>query len=385
MKVVIEARALSAKGGGVKTYVRELVSHLLLMRGLEATVILDHIKARPEVAAGHEEVLPLWHEAFLPWWLSRSVGARISDLNPDVVHYTKAAVPRVVHKPTVVTIYDVIPLLFPASQTPLRRFYWPAALLQAAQRSHHILTISEASKADIVRYLHVPEDKVTVTQLAADTQRYRPDISAEEKMKVKTRLRLEGPYILFVATRDERKNVASLIRAFSKVAKHIPHQLVIAGKPALKSDNSLSVAASCTADIRQRIRFLDFVHYDDLPALYAGADLFVWPSVYEGWGFPPQEAMASGVPVIVSNGGPLPEVVGQAGEIVPFSVPDLPARTHDEIFTEALADRMGSVLHDSRRMAQMRIDGLVQARKFSWDDVAKKTFQVYERLTKRTV
>lgn len=380
MKIVMEARALSAKGGGVKTYVKELVTHLLALPGLKTTVILDRPQARTEVAAGHEEVLPLWHEAWLPWWLSRTVGSRIADIQPDVVHYTKAAVPRHIIKPTVVTIYDVIPLLYPSSQTWLRRMYWPAALTQAAQRSHHILTISEASKADIVKYLHVPPEKVTVTPLAADTKRYRPDISAAEKMRVKAKLSLRGPYILFVATRDERKNVGSLIRAFVKIASHIPQDLVIAGKPALKQDASVQVARHLPEEVRKRIRFLDFVDYADLPALYAGADLFVWPSVYEGWGFPPQEAMASGVPVVVSNGGPLPEVVGQAGEIVPFTAERLADRTHDQGFIAALSEKMGSVLHDAPRRAQMRAAGLAQAKKFTWDDVARKTLEVYKKV-----
>lgn len=381
MRVLIEARALSAKGGGVKTYVRELINHLLpILSGVEATVVLDHPKARVEIAAGHEEVLPLWHEALLPWWLSKGIGGRIKVLESDVVHYTKAAVPRNPGKPSVVTIYDVIPILYPSSQTWLRRLYWPAALRQAAHRSDHILTISEASRRDIVKYLDVPAEKITVTPLAADTKRYRPDISADEKMRVKAKLRLKGPYILFVATRDERKNVGSLLRAFATIAAHIPHDLVIAGKPALKNDNSEQVATHFNRTIREKIHFLDFVDYNDLPALYAGADLFVWPSVYEGWGFPPQEAMAAGVPVIVSDGGPLPEVVGQAGEIVKFTTEDLAERTRDQRFITALSERMGEVLHDAPKRAQMRAAGLVQAQKFSWDDVARTTLEVYKKV-----
>ncbi|MBI3255372.1 MAG: glycosyltransferase family 4 protein [Candidatus Andersenbacteria bacterium] len=381
MKVLIEARALSAKGGGVKTYVRELINHMIpMLSGIETTIVLDRPGARVEIGAGHEEVLPLWHEVLLPWWLSKGIGSRIRVLEPDVVHYTKAAVPRNAGAPSVVTIYDVIPILYPSSQTWLRRVYWPAALRQAAHRSDHILTISEASRRDIVKYLGVPAEKITVTPLAADTARYRPDIGPEEKIQVKAKLRLKGPYILCLTTRDERKNVGSLIRAFAKVAPYISHDLVIAGKPALKHDASTVIAARLAPAVRDRVRFLDFVDYNDLPALYAGADLFVWPSVYEGWGFPPQEAMASGVPVIVSDGGSLPEVVGEAGEIVKFTTDDLAGRTHDDDFIAALAKNIGVVLHDAPKRARMRAAGLAQAKKFTWDDVARKTLEVYKKV-----
>jgi glycosyltransferase involved in cell wall biosynthesis len=380
MNIVIEARALSARGGGIKTYTKELVTNLLKEKQANFTVLLDKPEARPEVEAGHEEVVPLLHELLLPWWLSVDVVGRLKALKPDVAHFTKAAVPRRIVCPTVVTIYDVIPILFPASQAPLRRLYWPRVLKVAAKRSHHILTISEASKQDIMTYLDVPAKKVTVTPLAVDQTRYNQAIPAQEKMRVKQKLGLAAPYILFVATRDERKNAKSLISAFAKIAAEIPHELVIAGKKALKDDGSEELVKKLELKVQQRIRFLDFVDYNDLPALYAGADLFVWPSVYEGWGFPPQEAMACGVPVIVSNGAPLPEVVGEAGEVVPFRVTDLAERTRDEEFVGDLAQRMALILHDPARQARMRAAGIQQVKKFSWTQVAATTLEVYKQV-----
>ena len=128
--------------------------------------------------------------------------------------------------------------------------------------------------------------------------------------------------------------------------------------------------------------WLKFVPDEDLPALYAGADLFVWPSAYEGWGLPPMEAMASGVPVIVSNGGALPEVVGSAGEIVPFSEEKLPERMWDMPFEEALAARMLAVLEDEKKRRAMIQLGSERVKQFSWRSVAEKTFEVYKKVAK---
>lgn len=380
MKIAIEARALSARGGGVKTYVLLLLKELLSQGSAhEWSFFYDSPKTIGSFPDVHEEALPLWHSALLPLWL-RGLQTRALASKPSLIHYTKADIPPGKKKlPTVVTIYDVIPLLFPESQAFLPRIYWPQALSRAA-KADHILTISETSKRDIMSQLGVPEDHITVTPLATDTTRFRPDVSVAQLSRVQQKLQLHPPYILFIATRDQRKNVGSLLTAFAQVAKDIPHQLVIAGKPALKNDQAEQKTRSFDRTLKERIRFLEFVDNEDLPALYSGADLFVWPSVYEGWGFPVQEAMASGVPVIVSNGGALPEVVGQAGEVVKFTTDDLRARTEDNAFISALGQKILTVGTDAKRKLTMRQAGLVQAKNFSWAEVGRKTMEVYQRV-----
>mgnify|MGYP001576366425 FL=1 len=192
------------------------------------------------------------------------------------------------------------------------------------------------------------------------------------------------PYILFVGTRDMRKNVPLLIRAFARICEDLPHQLVIAGRTALKSaateEEEEDRKQARELGLQERIMWLNFVPDEDLPVLHAGADLFVWPSAYEGWGLPPMEAMASGVPVIVSNGGALPEVVGSAGEIVPFSKQKLRERTWDMPFEEVLASRMLAVLEDENKRRTMRQLGIEQVKQFSWRSVAEKTLQVYKKV-----
>jgi glycosyltransferase involved in cell wall biosynthesis len=376
MKIVIEARALSAKGGGVKHYVEELIRQIATDELHHLTVLSSHSRVRVPASAAVETV-PLHHEVLVPWWLTRSVPRALRRLQPDVVHFTKSDVPAPKRFPTVVTIYDVIPLLFPGSQEIMRRWYWPWALQRAAQQSDHILTISEASKRDITEHLQVDPAKITVTPLAIDVTRFKAARSQAIR-SLRQHFQILSPYILFVGTIEPRKNVPLLLRAFERIAKDIPHTLIVAGK---KGYHAPPLAALIKASPYQaRIRWLDFVAGDELPTLYSGADLFVWPSVYEGWGFPPLESMACGVPVVVSNGGSLPEVVGGAGEIVPFTLSPLNERLHDHEFEIALADRMLTVLQNKERRTELAHLGAAQVRRFTWQAVADKTMAVYEQV-----
>lgn len=364
MRIALEARALSRPASGIKTYVQGLRAALLRVAADNQYEVLDQ-------GSPLEALWPLWLNTTVPKWLR--------EVTPDVVHFTKAAIPRRKQYPTVVTIYDVIPLLFPQSQKLLPRLLWPKVLHHAATTADHILTISEASKTDIVRLLNVAPEKITVTKLAVSSSP-SPKLGLPAELEGEGRVRYEGqtPYILFLGTIEPRKNVPALVRAFVRIAHDIPHALVIAGRAYKGSEEVREEIRK--GNLENRVEIRDFVSQEELPALYAGAALFVLPSIYEGWGFPAQEAMAAGVPVIVSTGGSLPEVVGAAGEIVPFIVDTVAERTHDEAFEAALADRMRAVLTDSAQQVRMREAGFLQVQKFSWDDVAKKTLDVYHRV-----
>lgn len=358
MNIAIEARALAAASGGVKTYTYELIKHLLTLYPEEQfKIIYGSQKPAGTFVGVEEKIVPLYSEALLPFWM-RGIGKQISSDRPDIIHYTKAAVPRQKTSPTVVTIYDIIPILMPETQSPLRRLYWPHALRHAAKTANHIMTISEGSKRDIMEHFDVSDERITATPLAVDLEHFKPVGSKAAQS-----------YILFVGTRDARKNISSLIRAFTQIADKIPHQLIIAGRPAKKQDDSKEVVEQL--HLEDRIEFREDITYAQLPALYSHADIFVWPSLYEGWGFPPQEAMACGTPVIVSDGTPLPEVVGDSGVIVPLG--------HD--FTEHLAYEMLALIQDEPRKADLIARGLARVQQFSWEDVARKTYDVYKKVT----
>jgi len=379
MNIVIEARALAMQGGGVKTYTQELLRALVPYQSqADMTVVCAGDEGIVAEGFGYNVVqVPLtqpW-QIFTNSWLSKDVQQALVPIKPDVVHYTKAAVPSSSPWPSIVTIHDVIPLFLPQSQQLAARYYWPRALRAAATKATHIMTISEASKRDIIKHLHAPADKITVTPLAVNTSLFTPQSPAQVATALQA-LQIITPYILCVATRDMRKNISGLLRAFAMIAKDVPHDLIIAGKKALRRDHSEDLLRQL--GLQERVKFLEFVPFEHLPALYSGADLFVWPSIYEGWGFPVLEAMACGTPVLVSNGGALPEVVGDAGETVKFSTDDLPDRLSDKLFERALADHMALILHDKHKQALMKQKGLAHVQTFSWARVAAATWEVYK-------
>ncbi len=379
MQIVLEARALSAAGSGVRTYVAELIRHILFNKEKTGfTLLYDGEKCRGLFPAAAEVVIPLRHPLLLKRWLERNVTKEIRRLHPDVVHFTKAAVPARTLAPTVVTIYDLIPLLLPQTQTLWRRRYWRRALTHAARFSDHIVTISNASREHILRYFEVEPNKITVTPPAVNRDHFRRITDARRLTAMRQKYDIVGPYILFVGTRDLRKNVSALIRAFGQIAGQFPHNLVIVGGQAHKRDTSQRLVRQL--HLETRVRMVGFVPYEDLPSLFSAADLFVWPSIIEGWGFPPQEAMACGTPVIVSNAEPLPEVVGAAARIVPFSTQDLAQRMNDQDFISRLSQEITAVLAEPALQMHLREAGLAQVNKFSWQAVADNTLAVYRQL-----
>lgn len=376
MKVLIEARSLSASMG-VKTYIVNLLRELQRQQKHQYTVVYDHAKHIGTNAAMQEVVVPLHSPLQTSWWLQHQLPGVIARERPAVAHFTKADVPRLKKVPTVVSIYDVIPLFLPSSQKLLQRLYWPQAMARSARYSDHILTISDISKQDIIKYLQVAPEKITVTPLAADTQHFHP-IAAPDVEAVTQKHGIQSPYILFVGTWEPRKNIPALLRAFAAQKNNIPHQLVLAGKKGWKYE--AAVATLQELNLGDRVRVLDVVPYEDLPALYTGADVFVWPSVYEGWGLPVLEALACGTPVITSDGGSLPQVVGSAGVVVPFAQADVAARLDDDTFTRLLGEAMGRLANDTARKQVLRAAGPPQAATFNWAQVAEKTIRVYEQV-----
>ncbi len=360
IKVALEARALRQPGGGVRSYVEHLYKGLQVNPDITVNVFKD---------TRFKKMIPFWLNWYIPW--------QVKKLQPDVAHFTKAALPSRLACPSIVTIYDIIPILFPQSQKILARMYWPRALRHAAQASDHIITISERSKADIIKYLGVTAHKVTVIPLGIDTSFFKP-ASEEDIALIKDRFRLPKKYILYVGTIEPRKNIPALIRSLAQIASDIPHKLVIAGRNYKGLESIKSEIRRL--DLSDRVIFLNFVKSEYLPALYSGAELFMWPSIYEGWGFPPQEAMACGTPVIVSDGGSLPEVVGNAGIIQKFTVNALNDRLCDSVFENMFAREVQLLLSDTARRKDMSAQGLKHVTKFSWQEVIDRTIGVYKKI-----
>lgn len=381
MNIAIEARALSSNQTGVRRYVEGLITHLHRVKGVHSFVIINSSPSARYYGNNISTVrLPLRSDAFLPFWLHSRVPKYLKRERPDIAHFTKGDVPKKKVCPYVVTVYDIMPLLLPETQTVSRRWYWRGALRRAILTSDHIITVSKSSKKDIISMFGIPDDKITVTYPAVDTNVFKPILNQGHIERILHKHNVPRPYILFVGTRDARKNIQSILFSLQSLRNVISHTLVIVGKKAHRDDNTDRLID--TLNLRKRVIVRDDISNRDLPYLYNGADVHILPSVYEGWGFPAQEAMACGTPTIVSDGGSLPEVVGDSGEVVKYKEHTLSKRYEDTTFTTRLTNTLVKILNNHRKRRDKSIKGLTRIRNHSWDEVASQTVRIYEEVRK---
>jgi len=263
----------------------------------------------------------------------------------------------------VITICDVTPLLFPGTHGRMNVWHHRFALPAILQRADRIITISDCSKRDIVRVFGIAEEKVSVTLLAAD-ERYTaaPGGSPGEALD-----KLPRPYILNVGTLEPRKNLDGLLRAFARAKRGgLPHTLVITGARGWGESRLAPLVEQL--GILDSVVFTGFIEDEDLPHLYRGADFFVYPSLYEGFGLPVLEAMACGTPVITSDSSSIPEVAGEAALLVD-------PRSETELAAAMLRLAGDVLLRDS-----LRDRGISQAARFSWARTVRETFSIYHEV-----
>ena len=287
---------------------------------------------------------------------------------PDIYHGTNYAVYPCRHSLRVMTIYDLSFIRYPDYVTAVVRTY-ARRVRQCLGWTDLVVTISESSKRDIVDYLGVPPERVWVTPLAS---RYAAGAlgSGGEAVPVAGLgdSRRDRPYILFVSTLEPRKNVVRLIQAFDqlKTEQKIDHQLVLVGQKGWQYEPIFEAIAA--SPWRHHIRHLNYLSDGEVAYCYAHADVFAYPSLYEGFGLPVLEAMTLGCPVVTAATSSLPEVAGEAALLV------------DPTSVEALAAALGQVICD-RTLRQTLIDrGHRQAAEFSWMRTAKATLAAYRSL-----
>ncbi len=311
----------------------------------------------------------LWHRLRLPLPVERLVGP------VDLFHATDFVLPPTrARTRTLLTVHDLSFVRDPESAPLSLRRYLNQVVPRSVARAHHVLADSQATKDDLVELYGTAPDKITVLYCGVDP-RFTPQKQRGEEERIRRRYKLgHQPYILSLGTLQPRKNYSRLISAFARVAdvsrridgRPTLHNLVIVGKQGWLFDSIKADAARL--GVRTRVIFPGYVRDEDLPALYRNADLFIFPSLYEGFGLPPLEAMACGTPVVTSNVSSLPEVVGDAGLTV------------DPTDIYALANAMSRVLQDSRLREEMVEKGLARAAQFTWLRAARQLQQVYRRL-----
>ena len=372
MRIAIDARKL--RDYGIGTYLRNLLRQLSRQGTAHEYVVFCHESDCDTV----EEFGPQFRPVIEPAG-AYSVTEQFAvpmDLrreSVDLFHAPHYVLPLLTPCRSVVTIHDCIHLRFP-QYLPSRvgYAYARAQMWTATHKAARVMTVSEASKRDILRYFRVPESRIDVIYNAID-ERFWNEPAPEEIARVRERYRLTDPFILYAGNIKPHKNLERLIEAFNLLRQNSPElrdvQLLIIGDEISKY--ATLRRAVHRYKLHKHVRFFGFVRDQTLAALYRLADVFVFPSLYEGFGLPPLEAMASGTPVITSNVSSLPEVVGDAAIMI------------DPYEPAAIAEAIHRVLTDAPLRVDLRARGLTRAREFSWERSIQRVRQIYEEVSGR--
>ncbi len=384
MRIGIDVTSALTQGGGIGRYTRELVRaltaldgrstyHLFAARQTGPTAVPDPLPTGPNVqfhAAPVDErwLYRLWYRLRFPAPVQWVTGPL------DLFHSPDFVLPPVGGGiPTLLTVHDLSFVHYPQVYPAALVSYLNRVVPWSIRRASHVLADSAATKADLMAVWQVPADKITVLYSGVNAQ-FQPVTEPEVLTAVSTRYHLgDAPYLLTVGTVQPRKNYQMLIRAFAPVAAAWPHHLYIAGGKGWLYDDMMAEVER--QGLNGRVHFLGFVADEDLPALYSGATLFLFPSLYEGFGLPLLEAMQCGVPVVTSNASSLPEVVGggreSGGETAVLLSP------HDQ---SAWTTAMQELLADPARRAHLVAAGFRQARQFTWQKAAAQLLHLYRSL-----
>lgn len=289
----------------------------------------------------------------------------------DLLHIPYFAPPLFPPIPTVVTIHDVISMRLPAYQPNSKVKAYTNLIAHTAHRSSHIIAPSRHAKQDIIDLLKIPAERIRVIYEAAGPE-YQPIIDSETRAQARARYGLGKRYIFYLGGLDQRKNIPQLVRAFARLYMQVKDpdlQLLIAGNPDKHKGPLFPDPRPIARElgISEQIIY-SYIEEEDKPTLYSDTSLFVFPSLYEGFGLDPLEAMGCGAPVVCSNRTSLPEVVGEA------------ALSVDPVNLEALVEAMYRVLTNTALQADLRARSLQQAKRFSWHKTAEQTLAVYEEV-----
>ncbi len=370
MHIAIDAHSIGSQLAGNETYITNLVEALAetdsdnrytlyMTRRASAARYVDrwpHVNVR----------LTLPHTPLVR--IPLTLVAELRRRPIDILHVQYTA-PPFAPCPVIATIHDLSFEHLPETFTRRSRIQLRLTVRRTARRAAHIIVPSEFTRRDIIDTYGVTPERVSVIPLAA-APHFAPVGDRQELARVRQRYRIEGDYILAVGSIQPRKNLARLIRAYAglrreRTAVKLP-QLVIVGKRAWLYGETLRAVEE--AGVGEHARFPGYVPAEDLPALYAGAMCFVYPSYHEGFGLPPLEAMRCGAPVITGDRTSLPEVVGDAGLMF------------DPFDEKALATTLSRLIDSAELRAELSAKGLKRAAQFDWRENARLTLKVYNQI-----
>jgi glycosyltransferase involved in cell wall biosynthesis len=380
MKIGIDISCLAAAKTGVGLYTYHLIQALLAadmvnryyLFSAQPVELPDSVKtAVSMVSDSHPKITtPIWEQVLLPRLLTK---AKI-----DVFHTPNYVAPIVSSIPVIITVHDLSVFLFPDLHPFYRRWRHQLLFPTSVSRAAKIIAVSNQTKQDLATLFPTTADKTVTIYNGLPVWFYKDrKQDAVNSMQLPPTADCQLPtgfpeqYILFVGTLEPRKNLELMLQSFATVKhrNHIPHKLVVIGGEGWGKNRLQAQLAKY--DIETEVVFTGHLEYNQLPSIYHRASLLVFPSLYEGFGFPPLEAMACGIPVIASNISSIPEVVGDAGILLN---PDN---------WQVWADTIYTVLTNKSLQLELRQKGINRAHQFSWEKTAQQTLTVYEQATRK--
>jgi glycosyltransferase involved in cell wall biosynthesis len=367
MKVCIDARKILDFGIG--TYIRNLLEQFALMENNNEYYLIFEQNSN-EAAVHNSKNFHIIEDRSPKYSLSEhfSIPRHLKKYDVDLYHSPHYVTPLVKTKPTVVTIHDLIHLLFPQylpRPYRLALFYARFMVANSIRHADKIITDSEWSKKDIQKYFKVSENKIRVIYLGIDTRFHQVD-STSCRYQLQAKYKIDRDYLLYVGSFRKHKNMVNLVKAFKIVDKKYCPYLVLVGDSLEKNEELRPLIDEL--GLTERIIIAEQIGVEELNNLYNGAELFVFPSLYEGFGLPPLEAMKCSTPVVASHASCIPEILGEAAcYFDPHNVNDM-------------AQKIENVLRDESYKHELIEKGKKRATEFSWSKTAEETLRIYREV-----
>lgn len=366
MDIGIDAsRAVIGRRTGTEAYAYFLIQALLPLaveRGHGVHLYFNQAPEEGLFPAGKQiqhHILP-----FPRLWTHIRLAGHLHRTRPDVFFTPAHVIPFTYHGASIATVHDLGYHYFPEAHTRSQVAYLKWSTRHNARRSRVVLADSQATKDDLVKFYGVDGEKIEVVYPGRDTT-LQPITDLQTLATIQQKYRIKPPYLIYISTLQPRKNLERLIQAYAD--SRVPHQFVLAGKMGWRAQPILDAISALPAEIADNVQLLGFIPDEDKAALLTGATALLYPSLYEGFGFPILEAQACGTPVITANNSSLSEVAGDSALYVPAGD------------TNALTKAIQTIVQDGALQSRLREAGLANVERFSWQATARQTLNCLEQ------
>ena len=365
MRIGIDATPILLRKGGIGYYTHNLLEYLTRVDTQNEYILFETIQKKPEAPIpfiNRPNVRSIYTSKALQKWRCRR--ERI-----DLYHGTNFRLRGKGRKGNIVTIHDLAFKHYPHFlKKKFGQFFSFLKTKRDVQRANRVIAVSEHTAKDVVEFFKIEKEKVRVVYHGVDTD-FRPDVPRASILEIKRKYHIGAPqYLLWVGTLEPRKNLRNLIHMYEQLESlHGEYNLILAGGLGWQYEDILRMAQA----LGPKVQITGYLPREDLVPLYAGAALFVYPSLYEGFGMPLLEAMASGVPIVAAKTSSIPEVVGNAGILV------------DPLNVSEMGEAVRRVLTEPSLRASLTERGIQRARGFTWERAAQETLKIYQEVFDR--